>query len=247
MTARATSFSSEPPPAALALFLEQNVALIDRVVVAVCRRVGVAAGDVDDVASAVKLALIENDYAILRRYEGRSSMATYLAIIVRRLLADQYARQHGRWRPSATLPRLPRHVLRPREVMLPDDDAVPAADRADAAMLDRELRALWSRAAPLLRRTMEGWPAEDRLLMRLRFGSSFTIADAARQMRVPQRPLYRRLETLLQRLRGVLLASGIDADTAVALLDASHRIEIDLGMAWQSRASGSYSAGTATS
>ena len=257
--------------------LAQNVALIDRVTQRVCRRWGVAAGEVDDVASAVKLALVENDYAILRRYEGRSSLATYLAIIIQRFLADQHERTHGRWRPSpeaqrlgdravliedvvrrqrrsieeaipmiravdpsittgevaAIAERLPARAPRPREVELPPDVAVAADDRADTAAFNGELRALSRRAGALLRDTMDGWLPDDRLLVRLRFESSLSIADISRLMGVPQRPLYRRIDALLRRLREALLAGGIDLAAVDDLLDASHRIEIDFGLAWK--------------
>ena len=37
------------------------------------------------------------------------------------------------------------------------------------------------------------------MLIRFRFGSSMSIADISRILRLPQRPLYRRLEALLAR------------------------------------------------
>ncbi|MDP9190351.1 MAG: hypothetical protein M3P06_01445 [Acidobacteriota bacterium] len=260
--------------------IEDNLELIDRLVGRACRRVGVAAGDVGDMASMVKLALVENDYAILRRYEGRSSLATYLTIVIQRLLADQRERTHGRWRPSpeaerlgdravlieelvgrqrrsveeampfvrsvdpsitrqevvAIADRLPQRPERPREVELPPEDVVPleAADRADTTTFDGELRDLSRRAGTMLRETMKTWPAGDRLLVRLRFESSLSIADISRLMNVPQRPLYRRLEALLGRLRAVLLEAGIDPATAADLIGAAQRIEMDFGLAWKS-------------
>ncbi len=259
--------------------LEDNLGLIDRIVRRVCRRGGVAAGDVDDFASVVKLALVENDYAILRRYEGRSSLATYLTIVIRRKLGAPRERIHGRGRPSPeaerlgdravliedlvghqrrsvdeALPilrsvdssitrqevveiadRLPQRAPRPREVPLPEDDDVPlaAAERSDSAALDRELQALSQRAGALLRDTMAGWPATDRMLVRLRFESSLSIADIARLMKVPQRPLYRRLETLLGGLREILMNAGIDPAAADDLLGASNRIEMNFGQGWK--------------
>ena len=257
--------------------LAQNVELIDRVTQRVCRRYGIPAGEIDDVASTVKLALVENDYAILRNFEGRSSLATYLAVIIQRLLADQRERTHGRWRPSAeaqrlgkravliedlvgrqrrsieeAMPmiravdptittgevaaiaaRLPSRAPRPREVELTPDIPVAAAERADAAVLDGELRDLSQRAGALLRETMAAWPSDDRMLMRLRFESSLSIADIARLLDVPQRPLYRRLEALMLRLRNVLTAAGINPETADDLLDASHRIDIDFALPWK--------------
>jgi len=259
--------------------LETHTGLIDRLAAAACRRAGIGVGEIPDVQSAVKLALIENDYAILRRWEGRSSLATYLTVIIQRLIANQRERERGRWRPSAEAERLgqqavliedlvgrqgrsvdevlpliraadpsmtrekvvaiadqlPRRVPRPREVTIPDDEdaLLPAADRADAHALDADLRRAAARAGALLRDTMNEWPAEDRLLVRLRFESSLSIADAARMLGVAQRPLYRRLEMLLGRLRDVLLTAGIDPATADDLVSAGSRIDIDFGLAWK--------------
>ncbi len=256
--------------------LEDNVELIDRVVRRACRRVGVSVAEVEDVASLVKLALIEDDYAILRRYEGRSSLATYLDVIVQRLLSDQHERTHGRWRASpeaerlgtravvieeivgregrsveeafaimnstdasitrsdvvAIADQLPLRSMRPRKVELPSEDVIPLAalDCTDAATLDSELRDLSRRAGSVLRETIRVWEPADRLLVQLRFESSYTIADIARLLRVPQRPLYRRLESLLAGLRAALMTAGIDPAAAQDLLAASNRIEMDFGL-----------------
>lgn len=136
---------------------------------------------------------------------------------------------------TAIVRRLPERAPRPREVELPADDVVPLAarERADATLLDGELRDLSRRAGTLLRETMDAWPDDDRLLVRLRFESSLSIADIARLMHVPQRPLYRRLESLLGRLRAVLLEGGIDPATADDLVGAAQRIEMDYGLSWK--------------
>ena len=52
------------------------------------------------------LKLIEDDYRRLRRFEGRSSFATYLATVVQRLFLDFVIGKTGRWRPSVQARRL---------------------------------------------------------------------------------------------------------------------------------------------
>lgn len=86
--------------------LRSNLPLVERVVRRVCLRANVVGADVEDFASTVKLALIEDDYAILRAHEGRSSLATYLTVVIQRLLADERNRTLGRWRASAEAQRL---------------------------------------------------------------------------------------------------------------------------------------------
>lgn len=208
--------------------IEENLDLIERLVGRACRRVGVPPSDWSDMASMVKLALVENDYAILRRWEGRSSLATYLTVVVQRTLADQHEKTHGRRRASDDRPP----PLR-REVELPDEEVTPlaASELADTATYEGELRVVSERAGVIVREAMAAWPAEDRMLIRLRFESSLTIADISRLMNVPQRPLYRRLESLLGRLRDVLLAAGVDPATANDLIGTAGRIELDFGLA----------------
>jgi DNA-directed RNA polymerase specialized sigma24 family protein len=60
--------------------------------------------DAEDFGSSVKLHLLENDCAILRKWEGRSSFATYITIVIRRLLVDQ-RRAGGRFYTSAAAHR----------------------------------------------------------------------------------------------------------------------------------------------
>src|SRR5829696_8670843 len=86
--------------------LRSSLPLIERVVRRVCHRAHVVGADVEDFDSTVKLALIDDDYAILRAYEGRSSLATYLAVVIQRLLADQRNRTLGRWRASSEAKKL---------------------------------------------------------------------------------------------------------------------------------------------
>jgi len=87
-------------------FLEENLPLVERVIGTVCRRAGLRDADAEDFASTAKLALIENDYAILRSYEGRAPLGAFLTVVIQRLLSREWIRIRGRWRPSAEAERL---------------------------------------------------------------------------------------------------------------------------------------------
>jgi RNA polymerase sigma factor (sigma-70 family) len=65
------------------------------------RRARLTADEADDLASDVKLRLIEKDYAAFRRFDGRSQLRTYVVTIVERLIVDRHRREWGRFRPSA--------------------------------------------------------------------------------------------------------------------------------------------------
>jgi len=75
--------------------------VIERVIAFTCRRYHLSRADADDFASHVKLRLIENDYAVLRQFRGRSSLRTYLTVVIQRLFLDYRVSAWGKWRPSA--------------------------------------------------------------------------------------------------------------------------------------------------
>src|SRR5437763_13119375 len=82
-----------------------NLPLVERVIAGVCRRAGLRDADAEDFASTAKFALIENDYAILRGYEGRAPLGAFLTVVVQRMLSREWMRLRGRWHPSAEAER----------------------------------------------------------------------------------------------------------------------------------------------
>lgn len=251
---------------------ESQLALIDRVIATVCRRNRLFGADAEDFASSVKVALIEDDYAILRKYGGRSSLAAYLAVVVQNFFFDQYTRAAGRWHPSREAERLgqaavlletllqrdcrtldealplvqsldptltreraaamavrfPRRAARPRAVEL--DESAPLADSAtaDVRVLDADRRRLRDETSRIVRETLAALPLEDAMILRFRFGSEMSIADISRMLRLPQRPLYRRLQTLIGCLRAALDAAGLGFDDVAELIGEAE--EMDFGL-----------------
>jgi RNA polymerase sigma factor (sigma-70 family) len=86
--------------------LTSNLAVIDRAIAFACRRHRLGADDAEEFASTVKLRLVEDDYAILRAYEERSSFATYISIVVQRMALDYRIHAWGKWHTSAEAKRL---------------------------------------------------------------------------------------------------------------------------------------------
>jgi len=101
-------------------------------------RRGLELGDAerDDAVAEIILACLRNDAAVLRGYAGRASLATYLAVIARRIVV------RGLSRPVAT------PAAATAEAAAPDDEASRAADRDEVAAL---LDMLDAREATLVR------------------------------------------------------------------------------------------------
>jgi RNA polymerase sigma factor (sigma-70 family) len=80
--------------------------LIERAIVSVCGRHRLSGADADDFAGTVRLHLVENDYAVLRRFQGRSTLRTYLVAVITHCFQDYRNARWGKWRPSAEARRL---------------------------------------------------------------------------------------------------------------------------------------------
>ena len=91
--------------AAEALFLE-HLRWIDKAASVACGRYGIWGAEAEDFTGWVRMRLMEDDYAVVRRYRGESELKTYLAAVVMRQFYNFDRVQRGRWRPSAAAMRL---------------------------------------------------------------------------------------------------------------------------------------------
>jgi RNA polymerase sigma factor for flagellar operon FliA len=109
-------------------FLTENLPLLQQVVRRVAHRHRLRGPEVEELLGAVQLKLIENDYEAIRRFEGRSSLATYFRSIVTRHLIDERTARWGKWRPSLFARRRGAMAMQLEMLMtrdrLPFDEAV---------------------------------------------------------------------------------------------------------------------------
>ena len=104
-----------------------NLPLIEQIVLAICRRRGMAPSDAEEMAAEIKLRLVDNDYAILRNYSGKSHFATYIAAVVQRLMIDSLRSQFGKWHDSAEAVRLGEHAIAIERSLLRDGRSIDDA------------------------------------------------------------------------------------------------------------------------
>jgi RNA polymerase sigma-70 factor, ECF subfamily len=69
-------------------FVDRFMGLVIHVInhTAQCRSTNLSASDREDLAAEVFLAIVDNDMAVLRHFRGKSSLATYLTVIARRVV-----------------------------------------------------------------------------------------------------------------------------------------------------------------
>lgn len=86
--------------------LTTNLPLIKRAVAFACRRHRLDPDDSEEFAAVVNLKLLENDCAILRAYEARSGLATFISVVVQRMALDYRIHAWGKWHTTAEAKRL---------------------------------------------------------------------------------------------------------------------------------------------
>lgn len=72
-------------------FVDRFLGLVIHVVnhTAKSRSIRLGTQDCEDLASEVFLAIVSNDFSVLRRFRGESSLATYLTVIARRIVVRE--------------------------------------------------------------------------------------------------------------------------------------------------------------
>jgi RNA polymerase sigma factor for flagellar operon FliA len=256
MTSPAVDTASNPE----AVFLA-NLSLIDRLLALIARRHALNASDSEDFAAWARAKLIDGNYAVIRKFGGRSSLSTYLTTVLVNLFRDYRNARWGRWRPSAEAKRRGPIGIRLEELVYRDGhplrEAVQILQSLGVTMSDTELLKL-AAALParrlhnevsidyvesssiaiepetvrdaddvlvleqLLHTLVASLPAEDALIMRMRFWNGMSVADIARVLRTEQKPLYRRLENIQAALRTGLEARGVDRERVKEIVgDAS--------------------------
>jgi len=238
-----------------ALYLE-HLDRINRIAEALCTRHGVRGADAEDFTSEVRLRLLQDDYAVLRKYRGASSMPTFLTVVIGNLFRDYRIKRWGKWRPSAEAKRrgeaavlLETAVYRdgrsfddacrllqsngrvdvdagelrrimaelPRRIRVRQDDdasldSVATTEETDDLVLENERRDRLLAAESALRRALTRLDPEDRLIITMHFFEGISIADIARALGLPAKPLYPRIKRLLDALSGQLVSEGIGPD-----------------------------------
>ena len=235
--------------------LVQHLGHIDRVAHGVARRHQLSATDTEELTSVVRFKLIDKDFAILRKFQGRSAITTYLTIVVERLCLDFFNERWGKWRPSSAARRLggtailleqmvgrdgltfdeavntlqinygiaeSREALLSILVQLPmravrrfagEEELAVVASRggaADTAFDLPEDHALAARIDTVLKAGVQTVSSRDRLLLRLRYQESMSVANIARLLNIEPRPLYNRLAEIERELKRHLSRNGID-------------------------------------
>lgn len=86
--------------------VEAHLPLLEEVLRTVRRRKCQSVEEAEDFTSWARLRLVEDDGGIFRKFQGKSSLRTYLTTVVLNLFRDYRIEKWGKWRPSSEARRL---------------------------------------------------------------------------------------------------------------------------------------------
>jgi RNA polymerase sigma factor (sigma-70 family) len=98
----------------------EQLALIAQTIRDVARARRLSRDDAEDFGQSVHLRFLERGYDILDRFEGRSSLRTYLTVVVNRMLLDWRNSMYGKWRPSRSAEAMGEHAVNLERLMSRD-------------------------------------------------------------------------------------------------------------------------------
>lgn len=135
---------------------------------AVCARHATTRDEAEDFRSWAQVRLLENYGELMRKFEGRSKLSTYLITIVTRLFLDYRRAKWSRWRPSAPAKRLGAVAIQLETLVYRDghpfDDAVVMLrERMQVQASDAELEELFGKLPHRTKRRFESDDGLERL------------------------------------------------------------------------------------
>ncbi len=126
-------------------FVDRYMGLIYHVIhhVSHARSTVLSAPDIEDIAAEVFLGIVDDDYGVLRRFKGSSSLPTYLTVVARRICVKEVVKRHRESELG--------HTQAHRAGIASEDGSGEAESIASAEEVERMLENLTEREAEVVR------------------------------------------------------------------------------------------------
>lgn len=145
--------------------LESHLDLIQQKLRILSRRSGLPEREIEELHSWALFKLVEDNYRILASWKGRSSLSTYLTVVLTNLVRDYRIQIWGKWRPSAAALRQGPEVVLLEKLWV--RDGLPLDEAIDRMRTEhgvsRSPAELERVAAALPQRIERRWVSEEEL------------------------------------------------------------------------------------
>ncbi len=162
-------------------FVDRYIGLIYHVIhhMAYARSLDLSPADAEDIAAEVFLGIIDDNYAVLRKFRAASSLPTYLTVVARRIAIKEVVKRQR----AAELGHVTGHALAVDEE--PTTDTEPLASAEEVEQILRDL------------------PEREAEVVRLYHLKSLSYRQIARQLGIPENtigPILTRARKRLKKL-----------------------------------------------
>ena len=126
----------------------------------ICRRYHLSREDAEDFVGLVRCKILDDDCAVVRKYQGKSSLGHYFTTVVTKAFLDWQNQRLGKWRLSAEAVRLgpvaERMEKLARDGASFDEICRSLRDNFKVDLSEAELREIWKHLPPRTPRRFEG-------------------------------------------------------------------------------------------
>jgi len=160
-------------------FVDRYMGLIYHVIhhVSHARTITLSSADIEDTAAEIFLAIVDDDYDVLRRFKGESSLPTYLTVIARRVCVKEIIKRQR----EAELGHSQAHRAGVSEEGAAETEAVASAEEVE--------------------RMLEGLPERDAEVVKLYHLKSLNYRQIGKQLGIAENSVGPILTRARQQLR----------------------------------------------
>ena len=174
-------------PRAWEAFVDRFLGLVVHVInhSAQSRSIRLSVDDSEDLAAEVFLAIVSEDFGVLRRFRGDSSLATYLAVVARRVVVKELLRR----KTSASIGEMGDSPYNPVDQSAPPEERISDKDEIE--------------------RLLERLDSSEREVVRMFYVEGKTYQEISKQVGMPENTIGSTLSRAKDKMRRTPSGSGI--------------------------------------
>lgn len=162
--------------------------------------------------------LMENNYAMINAFQGRSTFKTYLFSIVTRLTIDFHRHRYGKTSKKSNPEQPAPKKNRLKIVSIIDQENLSDEEHLGETVINREDEEVKKRLEGIVKSHLSELSPEDRLLLKMKYEDNFKVSEIAEILKQDQKKTYRKINTLLSSFKEEFLKEGFNINSIIDIL-----------------------------
>ena len=162
--------------------------------------------------------IMENNYAVINAFQGRSTFKTYLVSITNRLAIDFFRHRYGRTSKTSNPEQSAPKKNQLKTVSIIDPENWSDEGRLDETVIQREDQEAKKSLEGIVKTQLSELSPEDRLLLKMKYEDNFKVSEIAEILKLDQKKTYRKINKILSDLKEEFLKKGININSILETL-----------------------------